>query len=60
MLKFIILKDVGIDNILISNKTSSDEKNYKFFISYLDDNYKIKPLHIMPLKTSTCVKHYDG
>ena len=25
----------------------------------MDDDYKIKPLHIMLLKTSTYVKNYD-
>ena len=26
----------------------------------MDDDYKIKPLHIMLLKTSTYVKNYDN
>ena len=39
-------KDVYID-ILVSSMISSNEKNYKYSISYKDDNnYKIKPLHI--------------
>lgn len=43
----IFLKDVDIDNILISNNTSCCKKSYKHFISSLDDDYKIKPLHII-------------
>ena len=55
-------KDVDIDKILTSNKTSSVEKNYKYFIGYLDDDYNIKykPLCIMLPKRSTYVKNYDG
>ena len=55
-------KDVDIDKILTSNKTSSVEKNYKYFIGYLDDDYnmKYKPLRIMLPKRSTYVKNYDG
>ena len=34
------LKDVIIDNMLISNKISSGEKNYKYFIGYIDWDYK--------------------
>ena len=37
----------------------SGEKNYKYFIGYMD-HYKIKPLHIMLLKTSQYVKRFDG
>ena len=37
---------MDIGKILISSKTSSDKKIHKYFIGYLDDNYKIKPLHI--------------
>lgn len=39
---------------------SSDEKNYKYFIVYKDDNYKFTLLHIMLLKTTTYVKRYNG
>ena len=49
------LKDVDIDKILISNKTSSGEKNYKRFIGYLDGDYKIMSLHIMIPKMSTYI-----
>ena len=49
-----------IDNILESNKISSDEKNHKYFIAYLRDDYKVKSLHIMMPKTSAYFKSYDG
>ena len=32
-------------DLLISNKISSGEKNYKFFIGYMDDDYEIKDTH---------------
>ena len=56
----ILLED--INSILISSMISSGEKIYKYFIGYKDDDddYKIKPLHIMLPKTSAYVKHYDG
>ena len=38
---------------------ASREKNYKYFVVLKDDDYKIKPLHIMLPKTSTYVKSYD-
>ena len=41
------LRDVDIKKVLISNKISFGEKNYKYFIGYLYDNPKVKPLHIM-------------
>ena len=36
------------------------KKNYKYFIGYLHDGHKIKPLHIMLPKPSAEVKSYDG
>ena len=50
---------MDIDKILISNKISFGEKNYKYFIGYTDDDYKIKPLQILP-KTSAYEKIYDS
>ena len=41
--------------VLISNNIYSGEKKY-----YLDNDHKIKLLHIMLPKTSTSVKNYDG
>ena len=56
----IFLEDVDIDNVLVSDKISSGKRNYRYFIGYLYDDYKIKPLHIMLPKTSAYVKSYDG
>ena len=54
----ILLGDVDIEKVLVSNKISFVEKNYKYFIGYLyNDN---KPLHIMFPKTSVYVESYDG
>ena len=52
-------KDVDIDKVLVSNKTSSGEKNYKYFIGYLYNDPKFKLLHMFP-KTNAYVKSYDG
>ena len=46
------IEDLDIKNVLVSNKISFVEKYYKYFIGYLDDDYKIKLLHIMLPKTS--------
>ena len=35
-------------------------KNYKYFIGYLHNYNKVKPLHGMLRKTSAYVKSYDG
>ena len=55
-----ILKNVDIEKVLVSNKISFGEKNYKYFIGYLYNYHKIKSLHIMLPKTSAYVKRYDG
>ena len=52
--------DVGIEKALASNKISFGEKNYKYFIGYLYNCNKVKPLNIMLLKTSSYIKNYDG
>ena len=36
------------------------KKNCKYFIGYLYNGHKVKPLHIIIPKTSTYVKSYDG
>ena len=54
------LEDVDIEKTLVISKISSGEKNYKYFIDYLYNDHKIKPLHIMLPKTSTYGKRYDG
>ena len=59
-IKIIFLEDVDIGKVLLSKKISSGEKNYKYFIGYLhDDDYKLKPLHIMHLRSSAYVESYD-
>ena len=56
----IFLGDIDIEKVLVSKKISFGEKNYKYFIGYLHDNHKVKPLHIMLPKISSYVKSYDG
>ena len=58
--KSYFLKDVDIEKVLVSNKISSGEKNYKYFIGYLYNDLEAKLLHIMLPKTSAYVKRYDG
>ena len=53
-------EDVDTKSILIYDKVSSGKKNYKYFIGYMDDDYKIKPFSIIFPKTSVCVKRYVG
>ena len=51
-------KDVYIEKVLISNKISLCERNYKYFIGYLYNDHEVKPLHIMLPEISTYVKRY--
>ena len=54
------VEDADIENILVSNNIfSGEKKKHKYFIGYLYD-HKIKPLHVMLLKTRAYVKSYDG
>ena len=46
------LKDIDIEKVLVC------KKNYKYFIGYLYDDNKVKPLHIM--LPSAYVRSYDG
>ena len=48
------------EKILVSKKISFGEKNYNYFIGYLYNDNKVKPLHIMLPKTNAYVKSYDG
>ena len=57
--KSIFFKDEDIEKILVSNKISFGEKNYTYFIGYLCNDDKVKPLNIMLPKASTYVKRYD-
>ena len=56
----IFLGDIDIEKVIVSNKISFGEKNYKYLICYLYNGNKIKPLNIMLLKISACVESYDG
>ena len=49
--------NVDFEKILVSNKNSFGEKNYKYFTGYL---HKVKQLNIMIPETSAYVKCYDG
>ena len=53
-------KDVDIEKVLVCNKISIGGKYYKYFIGYLYNDHKIKPLHITLPKTNAYVKSYDG
>ena len=54
------MRDVDIEKVLVSNKISFGEKNYKYFIGYFYHDHKAKPLIIMLPKTNAYVKSYDG
>ena len=56
----LLKKDIDIEKVLVSSKISSVGKNHKYFIGYLYNDHKIKPLHIILPKTSAYVKSYDG
>ena len=51
--------DVDIEKVLVSNKIYFGEKNYKYFIGYLHNGIKVKPLNIMLPETSAYVKSYN-
>ena len=59
-LTYIFLKDVDVEKVLVSNKITFGEKSYKYFIGYLYNNIKVKPLHAMLPKRKVYVKGYDG
>ena len=52
----IFLKDVDIEKVLVPNRISFGEKNHKCFTGYLNNDHKVKPLHIMLPKTRIYVK----
>ena len=54
------LKDVDIEKVLVSNKISFGEKNFKYFIGYLYNDNKVNPIHTMISKTKAYVKSYYG
>ena len=39
--------DVDTEKVLVSNKTYLGEIIYKYFIGYLYNDHKVKPLHIV-------------
>ena len=55
----ISLGDVEIQKVLVSNKISFSEKNYKYFIGYLYNGNKVKPSNLMLPKINTYLKSYD-
>ena len=58
-IKVLFLKDVDIEKVLLSKKTSSGEKIYKCFIGYLYKDHKVESLYIIFTKASTYVKRYE-
>ena len=56
----IFLGDVDIEKVLVSNKISFGEKNYKYFIGYLHNGNEVKPLNIMLTGTRASVKSCDS
>ena len=59
-IRLIPLTDVDIEKVLVSNKFSFGEKNYKYFVGYFYNDHKVKPLHIMVPKTRVHVKINEG
>ena len=55
-----LLEDVDIKKVLVCNKISSDEKNFKYIIGYLYNVYKVKRLHIMLPKMRVMVKSHGN
>ena len=56
----VFLIDVDFEKVLVLNKIYFGEKSYKYFIGYLYNDHKFKPIHTMFAKTSAYVKRYDG
>ena len=56
----IFFKKIDIEKVLISNKISFGEENYKYFTGYLYKDHKVKPLHLMLPRASAYVKRDDG
>ena len=54
------LRKVDIEKALVSNKIYLGEKSYKYFIGYLYNDNRVKPLHLMVPKKGAYVKIYDG
>ena len=56
----IFLKYGDTEKVFVSSNVFFAVKNYKYFIGYLYNQNKVKPLHIMLPKTSAHVQSYDG
>ena len=56
----VFLEDIDIEKVLVVNKIFSEETNNIYFFGYLDNDFKVKPLHLKLPKTSTYTKSYDG
>ena len=54
------MEDADIEKVLVSKLISFGEKNDKYFVGYLYNDNKVKPLNIMLPKTSAYVKRYAG
>ena len=52
--------ELDIEKVLVSNKISFGERNFKYFIGYLYNDHKVRPLNIMLPETNANVKSYDG
>ena len=59
VLKPYFLKKLDIEEALVSNEIFSIEKYYKYFLGYLYNDHKVKPLQKTLPKTSNDVKSYD-
>ena len=53
-------RDVDIDKVLVSNKLPFSEKSYKYFIGYLYNGNKVKPLNTTLFKTTAYGKNCAG
>ena len=59
-IRLLFLKNIDTEKVLASCKIFFSEKNYNYFIDYLYNDNKVKPLHITLSNKSAYVKHYDG
>ena len=56
----VFYNNVDTEKLLVSNKISSGKKSFEYFIRYLCNDYKLKPLQIILPKRSPYVRGYDG
>ena len=57
---FFDISFVDIEKVLVSNNISFGEKRCNYFIGYLDNGNKVKPLNLMLPEASAYVKSYGG